>query len=87
MRGNAFDEIPQSYLHRKDNFVLNRGEEKVTAEPSLFPPPIHDNTCHSERREESQTINNSQILIFSHIPSHRVFFAAGSASSLPCRFQ
>ena len=30
-----------------------RGEEKGTALPSLFPPLIHFNTCHSEQSEES----------------------------------
>jgi len=35
---NTLDEIPQSFLLRKDNSVCNRGEEKGTAPQSLFPP-------------------------------------------------
>jgi hypothetical protein len=33
--------------------MCNRGEEKGTAEPSLFPPPVHRNSRHSEQSEES----------------------------------
>ena len=44
---------------RNDNFVCNRGEEKGTAEPSLFPPAIYRNTCPSERSEESHVASTN----------------------------
>ena len=56
------DKIPQSFLHRNDNFVYNRGEGKGTAPPSLFPPAIHRNTCHSERSEESHAASTNFIV-------------------------
>ena len=56
---NLVDEIPQSFLHRNDNFVCNWGEGKWTAEPSISPPAIPYNTCHSERSEESHAASTN----------------------------